>query len=52
MMSVKLNYVVKKKKQIVSGILGGILFYIKMYLGSLLVNYFSDIEPSLYTTGL
>ena len=52
MKSVKLNYVVKKKKQIVSGILGGILFYIKMHRGSLLVNYFGDVEPSRYTTGL
>ena len=41
-----------KKKQIVSGIRGGVLFYIKMHLGSLLVNYFCDVEPSRYTTGL
>lgn len=32
-------------------ILGGILFYIKMYLGSLLVNYFGNVEPLLYIIG-
>lgn len=33
------------------GILGGVLFCVKVYLGFLLVNYFGNMEPSFYTIG-
>lgn len=33
------------------GILDGVLFYVKMYLASLLVKYFGNVDPSLYIIG-
>lgn len=33
------------------GILADTLFYIRIYLSTLLVNYFGKVEPSLYIIG-